>query len=125
MPSNFTDLSKIKAGSFDLRRTVTDLYALAFAWLTGREDSSEAFANMLDLFRLLPPAKRNDKASLSDTILRDSDVQSHIFVSISGPYMGADKTRGAHTLDFLRTSRTRGARYSAQLPHCAGCGGSV
>ncbi|WP_157064034.1 hypothetical protein [Methylobacterium tarhaniae] len=94
VPSNFTDLSKLKAGSFDLRWTATDLYALAYTWLAGHSDSSVAFASLLEHFRVPSPTVRDGKISLAEHVLRDPEIQSKIFVSIAGPYMGADKRRG-------------------------------
>ncbi len=94
VPAGFTDLSKLKAGAFDLRWSTTDLYALAYAWLANASESKRAFANLLRLQRIAPPMVVKSKLTLSEELLRDPDAQQKVFVAIAGPYMGSDKRRG-------------------------------
>jgi hypothetical protein len=94
VPTAFTDLSKLKAGAFDLRWATTDLYALAYAWMANAPESQAAFAQLLRLERIAPPEEVKGKITLSDELLRDADVQQKVFVAIAGPYMGSDKRRG-------------------------------
>ncbi len=94
VPLGFTDLSKLKAGAFDLRWSVTDLYALAYSWLANTEISRSAFEALLLRLRLPASVHENRRVALPASLLKDSDVQARVFTAIAGPYMGSDARRG-------------------------------
>ena len=94
VPVGFTDLSKLKAGAFDLRWSTHDLYGLAFNWLANESNSAVPFQELLARLRLPSPTREDEKIGLPSLLLRDEEVQERVFRSIAGPYMGTDKRRG-------------------------------
>jgi len=94
VPTGFTDLSKLKAGSFDLRWSALDLYGLAYTYLANSASSWSAFQALLNnLFRESSDTIQG-KAKLPVYLLRNPESQERLFVTIAGQYMGADKRRG-------------------------------
>ncbi len=94
VPAAFTDLSKLKAGSFDLRWSQLDLYGLLFSDLLRREETSEAFKHLLSMLRIPVSTDMNNIFQLPGSLLHSSPAQERLFVRIAGPYMGADARRG-------------------------------
>ncbi|MGO4167882.1 hypothetical protein [Novosphingobium sp. YAF33] len=94
VPSAFTDLSKLKAGSYDLRWHATDLYALAFSNLIRNPSASPAFNELLISMNIFREPQTNFSSDLPYYLMRSSDVQERVFNRIAGAYMGADARRG-------------------------------
>jgi hypothetical protein len=94
VPAAFTDLSKLRAGAFDLRWSALDLYGLAFTQLLHDGTTNAAFKSMLAGLHIGSPDVVNGKDQLPFTVLRDPATQEKIFTTMAGHYMGNDARRG-------------------------------
>lgn len=94
VPAAFTDLSKLRAGAFDLRWSAIDLYGLAFTQLLRRPATRDAFTEMLDRLRVGSVEVSDDRESLPVALLRGADAQERVFATMAGHYMGSDARRG-------------------------------
>ena len=94
VPSSFTDLSKLRAGAFDLRWTSLDLFGLAFSNLLRSPDTKEAFIALLDGLRMGSVEEALNRIQLPPAVLRSPESQERIFVALAGKYMGSDARRG-------------------------------
>lgn len=94
VPSSFTDLSKLRAGAFDLRWSSLDLYGLAYSYLLRDSVSSLAFQELIASMHFGGAVSEKGRLNLPFSLLRSTDYQERLFVVLSGKYMGTDARRG-------------------------------
>lgn len=94
VPATFTDLSKLRAGAFDLRWTALDLYGLAYSYLLRDQRTSEAFQALIESMHFGSADYEKGRLHLPFGLLRSPEYQERLFVVLAGKYMGSDARRG-------------------------------